>query len=104
MIGNFLHLAVFDEGTLDTRWLAHGRSLKEHVTHAEQLIGTNGIKDDTALNLITYSKGNFCRNISLDKTGDNVGARTLSGEHQVNTDSTRFLSQAYDKPFDVATR
>src|SRR5690606_35584725 len=84
------------------RRLAHRGGLKQHVTHTEQLVGTDRVEDDTAFDLVTYRKGDLGRDIRLDQTGNNIGTRALRRQHQVDTDGAGFLRQTDHQAFDVS--
>ena len=63
------------ECTLDAEHLLP--IVDEHVPTPDKIFSTLGVKDGTGVYLRGDFKGNTCWKVCLDKSRDNVGARTL---------------------------
>ncbi|MNS82320.1 hypothetical protein D3C72_1160610 [compost metagenome] len=81
MIGDLHDLFIHLPGALDTLWLVHARCQHQHISLTEKLFSTHLIKNRAAVYLRGNRKGDTSRNVSLNKTRDDINRRTLSGKY-----------------------
>ncbi len=78
--------------------------LEEHVALAEQRLGAVLVEDHARVGLRGDGEGDPRRDVRLDHAGDDVRARALGGEQQVDADGARLLRQPDDRVLDLARR
>ncbi len=71
----------------------------EHVTVAQQLLGTALVDDGSRVDLARHLERHARRDVGLDQTGDHIHRRTLGGEDQVDTGGTGLLGDTCDQFF-----
>ena len=89
MLNDCIHLRRINERALDTCDLAIAGI--EHVSAADKLVSTLGVKHGTRVDNRLCAQRDTCRDICLDNTRHNVYRRTLSSQNHVHTYGTRFL-------------
>ncbi|OQB99364.1 MAG: hypothetical protein BWX79_03157 [Alphaproteobacteria bacterium ADurb.Bin100] len=73
----------------------------QHVTHAQQRLGTHLVQDGAAVDLAADLEGDARRDVGLDQAGDHVHAGPLRGQDQMDAGGTRLLRQACDQFLDL---
>ena len=73
----------------------------EHVALAEQRLGAHLVEDGARIDLARHLEGNARRDVGLDQAGDDIDARPLRGEDQVDAGGARLLRQARDQFLDL---
>ena len=76
----------------------------EHVALAEERLGASGVEDDAAVGLACHREGDTARDVRLDQTGDDVHARPLRCDDEMNADGASLGGEATDRGFDVVWR
>ena len=87
---------------LQTRRLRLARRDEQHVAVAEQHLGARSVDDRAAVDLRRDAKRDPAREVRLDQAGDDVHARTLRREDEVNADRARLLREHGDRRLDLA--
>src|SRR4029078_1724490 len=75
---------------------------EQHVSLADQALGTLLVEDDAAVGEGRDGEGETRGNVRLDHAGDDVDRRPLRGDYEVDADGARHLCDAADRLFDVA--
>ena len=91
-----LHLGLADEGTLTAHGLVDANRGVEHITAADELVGTHRINDGTGVYCRCHGKGDTGRNVGLDQTRDDVHRGTLGTDDQMDARGSRLLGQTAD--------
>ena len=99
-----LDFVVGDHGALGADELAGAGREVEHVALAHQLVGALAVEDDAAVQRAGYLEGDAAGNVRLDDAGDDIGARCLGGEDEMDAGGTRLLRDARNGDFDVGRR
>ena len=79
---NFL---VVDQRALHPAGLGRIRVQEQHVALTQQSLRTNRVQDHPRVDLGSHGESYARRNVRLEKAGDHVYRRALSGQHQVNS-------------------
>ena len=87
---------------LETRGLRLPRRNEEHVPVAEQRLGAHAVDDRAAVHLRCHAKRDATRKVRLDQSRDDVDARSLRREQEVNADRARLLREARERRLDLA--
>ena len=97
-----LDLRLGDEGPLDPHRLVGSHGQEQPVSLADELLRTRLIQDDATVGEARRGERQPARHVGLDQPGDDVDARTLRGEHQVDACRPCELRDADDRILDVA--
>src|SRR5690606_7067687 len=96
-VGNFLHFRSVYKSALYPYQVA-SRS-KQHVSPADQLVGTSGVEDGPRIYFGEYPESQTGREIGLNGAGDDIYRWTLRSNDQVDAYGTCQLCQAGDRRF-----
>ena len=99
-----LDLRLVDVGALDALQPRGADRREEHVALAEQRLGAVLVEDHARVGLRADREGDPRRDVGLDHARDDVDARGLRREHEVDADRARLLGQADDRVLDVGGR
>ena len=77
---------------------------EQRVALADELLGTRLVEDDPAVGEARGGERQPARHVGLDETGDDVDARPLRREHEVDPDRARHLGDPADRVLDVTRR
>src|SRR5690606_30489285 len=82
-------------------WLLGGDD--QHVSHADQLLGSGAIDDHSTVCLRGDRERQPGRDVGLDDAGDHIDRRALGGDHEVDPHCACHLGDTHDGFFDLAT-
>ncbi len=74
---------------------------EEHVAHAQELVGADGVDDDPGVDLGRDAEGDAAGEVVLDRAGDDVDRRPLGGHDEVDADGPGQLGQPADEELDL---
>ena len=94
-------LLVGEVGPLAAEDLAGSRGKEEHVTVAEEPIGTALVEDDAAVGPARHLEGDPRRQVALNQAGDDVDGRLLGSEDEMDADGPALLCQSDDVLLDL---
>ena len=77
---------------------------EKRVTLAKKLLPSATVQDRTGINLGVHAIAQSRRQVGLDDTRDDVHARALRGQYQMNAHGAGFLGDAGDAVFHLAAR
>ena len=75
----------------------------QHITSANQLLGTHTVEDGLRVDTLTHLKGNTCREVGLDSTRNDIRRRTLGSNNHVDTYGTCLLGDTGDRQLNLLT-
>ena len=90
-----------DVGRMQAHQPAGAGRQEEHVAAAEQRFGAVGVEDGARVDLGGQAEADARGHVGLDQAGDDVDARPLRGQNQVNADGARHLREPRDGLFNV---
>ena len=100
--GQAIDLVAVDEGALDP--LSLDTCVIEHVSLADQFLGSRGIKYRGGVDPGNHPEGHPRREVSLDKAGDHIHGRPLRRQDDVDAGGPSLLGEADDRCRDAAGR
>src|SRR5262249_26494226 len=103
VIGDGLDLDFVHEGAVHTHEPGGAGRQKEHITLAQQTLGSVRIDDRSRVDLGGDSEGNSGRNICFDDSGDNVHEWTLSSQHQMYSNGPGLLCESRNRGLHLAS-
>ncbi len=103
-VGELLDLGLVDVGALDALQARRADRREQHVALAEQRLGAVLVEDHARVGLRGDGERDPARDVGLDHAGDDVHARGLRGEHEVDADRARLLREPDDRVLDVGGR
>ena len=102
VIGHLFHFLIAYKRTVDA-FERTGIGLVEHVTLAQQLLGTLLAKDRAAINAAGDVETDAGWQIGLDDAGDHIDGRALRRHDKMDARSTALLRKALDQHLDFLT-
>ena len=99
-----LHLFIGNERALAAGRLAGAVRMKQHIAAAEQLFGARCVENDAAVDRRADRKRAPRGDVRLDEPRDDIRARTLRCDDQMDARGTAELRDAADRIFDVLGR
>src|SRR4029453_1412723 len=82
-----------DERALQARRLGLTWRDEEHVTVPEQRLGADAVENRSAVDLRRHAESDATREVRLYQPREDVPARALRREDEVNADRSRFLGE-----------
>ena len=89
-------------GALQSRRLRFPRRNEQHVAVAQQRFGAHAVDDRAAVDLRCDAERDPARKVRLDEPGDDVHARPLRRQDQVDADRARLLREHRERRLDLA--